>query len=78
MTKHHHRGKSGQGFGKEREAAQSQTAVDDNSIQLRAYQLYTEKGGPALDNWLEAERFLRNNDMAVAGYINEGNPNAQK
>lgn len=30
-----------------------------NSIQLLAYQIYREKGGAALDNWLEAERILK-------------------
>ena len=36
-------------------------AVHHSSIQLLAYQIYHEKGGAALDNWLEAEKFLRNN-----------------
>jgi len=40
--------------------AQSMVAADASSIQLRAYQLYQEKGGSAVDNWLEAERVLRN------------------
>ena len=35
-------------------------AVHHGSIQLLAYQIYREKGGAALDNWLEAERILRN------------------
>ena len=39
----------------------SETTVDNNSIQLLAYQIYREKGGSALDNWLEAERILRSN-----------------
>jgi len=39
----------------------SETTVDNNSIQLLAYQIYREKGGAALDNWLEAERVLRSN-----------------
>jgi len=39
----------------------SETTVDNNSIQLLAYQIYQEKGGSALDNWLEAERILRTN-----------------
>jgi len=37
----------------------SETTVDNNSIQLLAYHIYREKGGAALDNWLEAERILR-------------------
>lgn len=36
-------------------------AVHHGSIQLLAYQIYRKKGGTALDNWLEAERILRNN-----------------
>jgi len=36
-------------------------AVHHSSIQLLAYQMYHEKGGTALDNWLEAEKILRNN-----------------
>jgi hypothetical protein len=36
-------------------------AMHHSSIQLLAYQIYREKGGTALDNWLEAERILRNN-----------------
>ena len=37
----------------------SETTVDYNSIQQLAYQIYREKGGAALDNWLEAESNLR-------------------
>lgn len=33
-------------------------AIDESLIQLRAYQIYHEKGGSALENWLEAERIL--------------------
>ncbi len=36
-------------------------AVHHSSIQLLAYQIYREKGGTALDNWLEAEKVLKNN-----------------
>ena len=32
----------------------------NSSIQLRAYQIYQEKGGSDLDNWLEAEQSLKN------------------
>ena len=35
-------------------------AAHHSSIQLLAYQIYCEKGGSALDNWLEAERILSN------------------
>lgn len=36
--------------------------VDSHSIQLRAYQIYQEKGGSDLENWLEAERTLKDDD----------------
>ena len=36
------------------------TALNDNSVQLEAYLIHKEKGGSALDNWLEAERILKN------------------
>ena len=36
-------------------------SVHHSSIQLLAYQMYHEKGGTALDNWLEAEKILKNN-----------------
>ncbi|MBF0505142.1 MAG: DUF2934 domain-containing protein [Candidatus Omnitrophica bacterium] len=41
------------------EGIQTKAAVEDSSIQLRAYQIHLEKGGSDLDNWLEAERSLR-------------------
>lgn len=53
-------------------------AVEENSIQQRAYQIFTERGGSALDNWLEAERILKNNNSTVSSFVNEGNPNTQK
>ena len=48
-------------YGEEMPYQVSETTVDNNSIQLLAYQIYREKGGAALDNWLEAERVLRSN-----------------
>jgi hypothetical protein len=36
-------------------------AAHQRAIQLLAYQIYQEKGGTAFDNWLEAERMLKNN-----------------
>ncbi|MBF0485670.1 MAG: DUF2934 domain-containing protein [Candidatus Omnitrophica bacterium] len=53
MSKHHHT--------KGSKNIQTKVACDDSSIQLRAYQIYCEKGGFALDNWLEAEKSLKNN-----------------
>ena len=32
--------------------------IDIDSIQLLAYQIHQDKGGSALDNWLEAEQKL--------------------
>ena len=34
--------------------------IDEGSIQDRAFQIHNEKGGTALDNWLEAENALKN------------------
>jgi hypothetical protein len=36
-------------------------AAHHSSIQSLAYRIHYEQGGTALDNWLEAERILRNN-----------------
>lgn len=43
----------------ESEDIQRKLSEDDSSVRLRAYQIYREKGGAALDNWLEAERAAR-------------------
>jgi len=57
MSKHvHHH----QAFGViKSEDIQTDVALDDNSIQLRAYQIHKEKGGSDFDNWLEAEQSLK-------------------
>lgn len=34
-------------------------APDHDVIEFRAYQIYLERGGAPLDNWLEAERALK-------------------
>ena len=49
-------------------------ALKDSSIQLRAYQIYQEKGGSDFDNWLEAEQILRNptNSLATANRKGSG------
>jgi hypothetical protein len=52
-TQHHHRHHHHHANG-------SNVAAEDGSIQLLAYQIYQEKGGYALDNWLEAERTVKN------------------
>jgi hypothetical protein len=57
---------------------QTKPAIDNNSIQLRAYQIYQEKGGSDLENWLEAERILSNRDQTVSRFIKEGNSNSQR
>ena len=58
--------------------SQMKAAGDGSSVQTLAYQIYQEKGGSELDNWLEAERILGNNGEAVSRLINEGDPNTQK
>ncbi len=55
----------------ESEGVQENVAVDDSSIQLRAYQIYREKGGSSLDNWLEAEHILKNNGQAARTTLSE-------
>ncbi len=57
--------------------SQMKGAGDGSSVQTLAYQIYQEKGGSELDNWLEAERILGNNGQAVSRLINEGDPNTQ-
>ena len=57
--------------------AKEVVSQDKSSIQLRAYQIHQEKGGTALENWLEAERGTGNTDKAVSRLINEGDPNTQ-
>ena len=39
---------------------QWKVAMEDSSIQHTAYQIHQEKGGSALDNWLQAEQILKN------------------
>ena len=61
MSKHNHHH---QAFGViKSEDVQTDAAADDNSIQLRAYQIHQEKGGSDLDNWLEAERSLKKGQL---------------
>ena len=43
----------------ESKSSQTDRAVNDNAIELMAYLIHLEKGGSALDNWLEAEKSLR-------------------
>lgn len=66
MSKHtHHQSRSEQINDKIHDATllQQKKAVPiDNSVQLEAYLIHQEKGGSALDNWLEAERILKNGD----------------
>ena len=69
MTKHHHQTKEEQIYNKAHGAQPfhfektpnpaNEPVANDASIQIRAYQIYHEKGGSALDNWLEAELSLR-------------------
>ena len=56
MTKHHHQSKAEQIDNKEHGAA----PFHHEKIQEQAYHIFLEKGGHHLDNWLEAERTIRN------------------
>jgi hypothetical protein len=69
MAKHHHQSKAEQIDNKAHNAvtfhherisyrANEVPIADDSSIQIRAYQIHQEKGGSAMDNWLEAERAI--------------------
>ena len=58
MSKHTHHH---QAFGVKSEDIHRDVAVNDGSLQITAYQIHQEKGGTALDNWLEAERNSKNN-----------------
>ena len=72
MPKHHHQSKQEQIDNNEhgatpfhhektpQRAYEEPAAADHTSVQIKAYQLYKEKGGHHLDNWLEAERTIRN------------------
>jgi len=60
MSKHTHHH---QAFGVKLEDIHRDGAVNDSSLQLTAYQIHQEKGGTALDNWLEAEINLKNNQI---------------
>lgn len=64
--------------GSKLEDGQLKGLVDERSVQIRAFEIHTEKGGSALDNWLEAEQILKSNDTTVSSFISEGNPNTQK
>jgi len=44
---------------------QAKDGDEDNYVKLKAYQIHLEKGGSELDNWLEAEQWLKNNYKAV-------------
>jgi hypothetical protein len=72
MTKHHHQSRAEQidnkahgakpfHFEKRTYDSRGALAADDSSIQARAHQIHHERGGSALENWLEAERTLRIN-----------------
>ncbi len=45
-----------------------EAVLDDRSIRSLANEIYHEKGGSTLDNWLEAERILKNNDLAFSRF----------
>jgi len=43
----------------EKMESKKEEVINDNPVQNLAYKIYQEKGGFALDNWLEAERILK-------------------
>ena len=63
MSKHTHQSRTEQINNKTHDTTllqQKKTVLNDNSVQLEAYLIHQEKGGSALDNWLEAELILKN------------------
>jgi len=58
--------------GMKSEDIQTKDAEQESSVQLRAYQIHLEKGGSDLDNWLEAEQFLKNPANSLATSNREG------
>jgi hypothetical protein len=69
MSKHtHHQSKTEQSDNQ----VKINIAENDSSTKLRAYQIHLEKGGSDLDNWLEAEQFLRNPTNSLATSNRDG------
>ena len=63
MSKHTHQSRTEQINNKTHDTTllqKKKTVLNDNSVQLAAYLIHQEKGGSALDNWLEAELILKN------------------
>lgn len=56
------------------ENVQIKAAIEQSSIQERAYQIHSEKGGSPLDNWLEAEQLLNNNGADLFRSVKEDGP----
>ena len=52
---------SQQGFHEagEPESIRRDLVLNQDSLKLQAYHIHEEKGGTAIDNWLEAEHLLR-------------------
>ena len=57
-TQHHHR------HHRHHYQSSELTESEDASVRLRAYEIHREKGGGALDNWLEAEQALKSRRTA--------------
>jgi Protein of unknown function (DUF2934) len=62
---HYEKMSSAAGGSRKPEDIQTKITDMDNAIQLRAYQIYLEKGGSALDNWLEAERSFFSQELVT-------------
>ena len=63
MSKHHIENLAEQISKKGHASSPWKIAMEDSSVQHTAYQIHQEKGGTALDNWLEAERKLKNAEI---------------
>ncbi len=63
MSKHHHKthptNRVANSVPPMESVAQETFVPSYEEIQLRAYQIHLQKGGSDLENWLEAERLLK-------------------
>ena len=65
--RHHHQNKTHEtnristttSIGPETESSESGFVPSYEDVQTRAYRIHQERGGSDLENWLEAERVLR-------------------
>lgn len=62
MPHRHHKHKFEHDVNKGQGAAPSGGGIED-VVRRRAFQIHAEKGGAPLDNWLEAERLVKKEEL---------------